>query len=225
MESHYKITGQDLIPVKIWRNSDARVLLAPFLPFSKFWLFNTCYSSAISGLIHGLLYLYSLQIWTFTNWNNFGRYRCCNQSLVTFANFAKFVDCWRAFFHFVLLKYERLENLLFLVLIRCLLSLFLWLQWQFLLLLRCLRHLRTFQGPSSPFFFPSLEFGYVCYSCYSCHICYSVLLDSGFLEALLGLFPSNYILYTFFYCNVFIVMSFYCNVFRNSAYGCKVLRQ
>ena len=97
------------------------------------------------------------------------------------------VGLW-AFFNFVLFRYERLQNLLFLVLIRCLLSLFLWLQWKFLLLLRFLRHLRTFQGPSSPFFL-SLEFGYVCYSCYSCHMCYSVLLDSGFLEALLGLFP------------------------------------
>ena len=184
--THYKITGQELIPVKIWRSSDARVLLAPFLPFSNSWLFNTCYSSAICGLIHGLLYLYSLQIWTFTNWNNFGRYRCCNQILVTFA---KFVDCWRAFFNFVLFRYERLQNLLFLVLIRCLLSLFLSLQWKFLLRLRFLRHLRSFQGPSSPFFFLSLEFGYVCYSCYSCHICYSVFLDSGFLEALLGHFP------------------------------------
>ena len=122
----------------------------------------------------------------FTNWNNFGRYRCCNQILVTFA---KFVDCWKAFFNFVLFRYERLQNLLFLVLIRCLLSLFLWLQWKFLLRLRFLRHLRSFQGPSSPFFFLSLEFGYVCYSCYSCHICYSVFLDSGFLEALLGHFP------------------------------------
>ena len=97
------------------------------------------------------------------------------------------VGLW-AFFNFVLFRYERLQNLLFLVLIRCLLSLFLWLQWKFLLLLRFLRHLRTFQGPCSPFFL-SLEFGYVCYSCYSCHMCYSVLLDSDFLEALLGLFP------------------------------------
>ena len=39
---YYKITGQELIPVKIRRNSDARVLLAPFLPFSKSCLFNTC---------------------------------------------------------------------------------------------------------------------------------------------------------------------------------------
>ena len=151
--THYKITGQERISVKIWRNSEARVLLAPFLPFSNSWLFNTCYSSTICGLIHGLLYLYSLQIWTFTNWNSFGRYRCCNQILVTFANFAKLwtVGLW-AFFNFVLFRYERLQNLLFLVLIRCLLSLFLWLQWKFLLLLRFLRHLRTFQGPSSPFF-------------------------------------------------------------------------
>ena len=57
-----------------------------------------------------------------TNWNNFGRYRCCNQILVTFA---KFVDCWRAVFNFVLFRYERLQNLLFLLLNRCLLSLFL----------------------------------------------------------------------------------------------------
>ena len=123
--THYKITWQELIPVKIWRNSEARMLLAPFLPFSNSCLFNTCYSSAISGLIHGLPYLYSLQIWTFTNWNNFGRYRCCNQILVTFANFAKLwtVGLW-AFFNFVLFRYERLQNLLFLVLIRCLSSLF-----------------------------------------------------------------------------------------------------
>ena len=161
----------------------------PFLAVKQFLAIQSCYSSAICGLIHGLLYLHSLQIWTFTNSNNFGRYRCCNQILVTFANFAKLwtVGLW-AFFNFVLFRYERLQNLLFLVLIRCLLSLFLWLQWKFLLLLRFLRHLRTFQGPSSPFFL-SLEFGYVCYSCYSCHMCYSVLLDSGFLEALLGLFP------------------------------------
>ena len=98
------------------------------------------------------------------------------------------VGLW-AFFNFVLFRYERLQNLLFLVLIRCLLSLFLWLQWKFLLRLRFLRHLRSFQGPSSPFFFLSLEFGYVCYSSYCCHICYSVFLDSGFLEALLGFFP------------------------------------
>ena len=143
-ETHYKITGQERIPVKIWRNSDARVLLAPFLPFSNSWLFNTCYSSAICGLIHGLLYLYSLQIWTFTNWNNFGCYRCCNQIVVSFGNFAKFVNCWRAFFNFVLFRYERLQNLFFLVLIRCLLSLFLWLQWTFLLSLRFLRHLLHF---------------------------------------------------------------------------------
>ena len=158
----------------------------PFLAVKQFLAIQSCYSSAICGLIYGLLYLHSLKIWTFTNSNNFGRYRCCNQILVTFANFAKLwtVGLW-AFFNFVLFRYERLQNLLFLVLIRCLLSLFLWLQWKFLLLLRFLRHLRTFQGPSSPFFL-SLEFGYVCYSC---HMCYSVLLDSGFLEALLGLFP------------------------------------
>ena len=94
-----------------------------------------------------------------------------------------------AFFNFVLFRYERLQNLLFLVLIRCLFSLFLWLQWKFLLSLRFLRHLRTFQGPSSSFFFLTLEFGYVCYSSHCCHICYSVFLDSGFLEVLLGHFP------------------------------------
>ena len=98
------------------------------------------------------------------------------------------VGLW-AFFNFVLFRYERLQSLLFLVLIRCLLSLFLWLQLKFLLRLRFLRHLRSFQGPSSPFFFSSLEFGYVCYSSYCCHICYSVFLDSGFLEVLLGFFP------------------------------------
>ena len=94
-----------------------------------------------------------------------------------------------ASFNFVLFRYERLQHLLFLVLIRCLFCLFLWLQWKFLWSLRFLRHLRTFQGPSSPFFFLTLEFGYVCYSSYCCHICYSVFLDSGFLEALLGHFP------------------------------------
>ena len=175
--THYKITGQELIPVKIWRNSDARVLLAPFLPFSKSWLVNTCYSGAICGLIHGLLYLYSLQTWTCTNWNNSGRYRCCNQILVTFANLAKFVE-W-TFGKFIILGIDSMFVKVF----------FLWLQWKFLLLLRFLRYLRTFQGPSWPFFFLNLEFGYVCCSCYSCHICYSVFLDSGFLQALLGLFP------------------------------------
>ena len=100
---YYKITGQELIPVKIRRNSDARVLLAPFLPFSKSCLFNTCYSSAICGLIHGLLYLYSLQIWTFTNWNNFGCYRCCNQILVTCVIFSKLADHKRFLITFILL--------------------------------------------------------------------------------------------------------------------------
>ena len=90
---YYKITGQELIPVKIWRNSDARVFWAPFLPFNFTVLGYSCYSSAICGLIHGLLYLYSLQTWTFTNWNNFGCYRCWNQIVVSFAIFAKFVDC------------------------------------------------------------------------------------------------------------------------------------
>ena len=51
---------------------------------------------------------------------------CFNQILVTFANFVKFGDCWRAFLNFVFFRYERLQNLLFLVLIRCLLSLFLY---------------------------------------------------------------------------------------------------
>ena len=37
--THYKITGQELIPVKIWINSDARVFLAPFVPFDNSWLF------------------------------------------------------------------------------------------------------------------------------------------------------------------------------------------
>ena len=113
---------------------------------------SSCYSSAICGLLHGLLYLYSLQVWTFVNWNNFGYCRCCNENHVTFANsakfaghkrspftfillldlvfllflgylwaffflsnakfsfaiFAKFVDFWRAFFDFVLFRYERL---------------------------------------------------------------------------------------------------------------------
>ena len=57
------------------------------------------------------------------------------------------VGLW-AFFNFVLFRYERLQNLLFLVLIRCLLSLFLWLHWKFLLLFRFLRHLRTFLSNS-----------------------------------------------------------------------------
>ena len=57
------------------------------------------------------------------------------------------VGLW-AFFNFVLFRYERLQNLLFLVLIRCLFSLFLWLQWKFLLSLRFLRHLRTFLSNS-----------------------------------------------------------------------------
>ena len=187
--THYKITGQERTPVKIWRNSDARVLLAPFLPFSKSWLFNhvTRAQFVVLSMAFFTFILYKselLQIGTI---------------LVVIVVAIKFllllrilrnlwtVGLW-AFFNFVLFRYERLHNLLFLVLIRCLLSLFLWLQWKFLLLLRFLRHLRSFQGPSSPFFFLSLEFGYVCYSCYSCHICYSVLLDSGFLEALLGLF-------------------------------------
>ena len=52
----------------------------------------SCYSSAICGVIHGLLYLYSLQVWIFANWNNFGCYRCCKEILVTFANFAKLAD-------------------------------------------------------------------------------------------------------------------------------------
>ena len=54
-----------------------------------------CYSSAICGVIHGLLYLFSLQVWTFANWNN-GKF-------VTFANFAKFADHKRFFFTFILL--------------------------------------------------------------------------------------------------------------------------
>ena len=188
--THYKITGQERISVKIWRNGEARVLLAPFLPFSNSWLFNTCYSSTICGLIHGLLYLYSLQ----------SELLQIRTILVVIDVAIKLLlvlgilrNLWTvglgAFFNFVLFRYERLQNLLFLVLIRCLFSLFLWLQWKFLLSLRFLRHLRTFQGPSSSFFFLTLEFGYVCYSSHCCHICYSVLLDSGFLEVLLGHFP------------------------------------
>ena len=42
----------------------------------------------------------------------------------SFAIFAKLVYCWRAFFNFVLLRYERLQNLLFLLLIPCLLKFF-----------------------------------------------------------------------------------------------------
>ena len=187
--THYKITGQERIPVKIWRNSDERVLLAPFLPFSNSWLFNHVTQAQFVVL--------SMAFFTFILYKS--ELLQIRTILVVIDVAIKFllllrllrslwtVGLW-AFFNFVLFRYGRLQNLLFLVLIRCLLSLFLWLQWKFLLLLRFLRHLRTFQGPSSPFFL-SLEFGYVCYSCYSCHICYSVLLDSGFLEVLLGLFP------------------------------------
>ena len=112
-----------------------------------------CYSSAICGVIHGLLYLFSLQVWTFANWNNgkfvtfanfakfadhkrffftfilllnFLRYLLAffflSNAKFSFAIFAKFVDFWRAFFDFVLFRYERLQNLLFLVLIRYLLK-------------------------------------------------------------------------------------------------------
>ena len=40
-----------------------------------------------------------------------------------------------------------------------------------LLLLRFLRHLRTFRCPSWPFLFLSLESCYICYSCDFCDIC------------------------------------------------------
>ena len=67
-----KITGQERIPVKssplvLGKNSDARMFLAPFL------LVLVTQSSAICGIIHGLL----LKIVT-------------QRILVTFAMFAKF---------------------------------------------------------------------------------------------------------------------------------------
>ena len=188
--THYKITGQELIPVKIWRNSDERVLLAPFLPFSNSWLFNhvTQAQFVVLSMAFFTFILYKselLQIRTILV--------VIDVAIKLLLVLGILRNLWTvglgAFFNFVLFRYERLQNLLFLVLIRCLFSLFLWLQWKFLLSLRFLRHLRTFQGPSSSFFFLTLEFGYVCYSSHCCHICYSVFLDSGFLEVLLGHFP------------------------------------
>ena len=108
----------------------------------------SCYSCAICGIIHGLLYLYSLQVWIFANWNNFGRYRCCNAIFVTFANFAKLAEHKRFLFTFILLL-----NLLF------------------------LRHLLAFFF-LWPFLFVNVEFCKICYSCYFCDIYYSVFSHS-----------------------------------------------
>ena len=102
----------------------------------------------------------------------------------SFAIFAKFVDCWRAFFNFALFRYElTFAKFIILGIDSMFVKVFFYdcNENSCYFNLRFLRHLRTFQGPSSSFFFLSLEFGYVCCSCYSCHICYSVFLDSGFL--------------------------------------------
>ena len=148
--------------------------------------------------IHGLLYLYSLQVWMFANCNNFGCYRCCNEILVTFANFAKLADHKRSLFTFILLL-----NLLFL---RHLLAFFFLTQSfhiarkSLVTVLRFLRNLRTSRSSSWPLFV-SVEFCKICYSCYFCHICYAIFSHSekkscyfcdfreicGLLEALLGL--------------------------------------
>ena len=106
----------------------------------------------------------------------------------SFAIFAEFVDCRRAFFSFLLLRYERLQNLLFLALIRCFLKFFFMIAMKILVTFAIFATFADFSRPCA-LFLSSLEFGYVCCSCYSCHICYSVFLDSGFLQALLGLFP------------------------------------
>ena len=186
--THYKITGQELIPVKI----EEAVTRGCFWPLS-------CRSAILGYSTHvtqAQFVVLSMAFFTFILYKS--ELLQIRTILVVIDVAIKLLlvlgilrNLWTVggpsltlFF----LGMNVCKILLFLVLIRCLLSLFLWLQWKFLLLLRFLRHLRTFQGPSSPFFL-SLEFGYVCYSCYSCHMCYSVLLDSDFLEALLGLFP------------------------------------
>ena len=159
----------------------------------------SCFSCAICDIIHGLLYLYSFQVWIFADWNNFGCYRCYNEILVTFANFAKLADHKRSLFTFILLR-----NLLFLRH---------WLAFSFLTqsfhIAR--KSLVTFAifAKFADFskLFLALSFCKcrifncrIYYSCYFCHIYYSIFSHSkkkscyfcdfceirGLLEALLG---------------------------------------
>ena len=71
----------------------------------------------------------------------------------SFAIFAKFVDFWRAFFDFVLFRYERLQNLLFLVLIRYLLKCYSMIAMKILVTFEIFATFADFSRPSWPFSF------------------------------------------------------------------------
>ena len=70
---HYKITGQELISLKYrWVDREETLTRGCSWPLFAL-LFNEQFLAILFAFARsGLLYLYSLQVRTFANWNNFG---------------------------------------------------------------------------------------------------------------------------------------------------------
>ena len=158
MESHHKITGQELIPVKLWRNSDARVFWPPFLPFDWFLAIHVTRAQFVVFNAWPSLPL------LFTNLNFYKLEQSWLLSMLQ-SNSCYFCEFWEIggpqevpFYLYSVPKFV-------IIFLRYLLELFFFLAMQSFRL-RFLRNLRTVRGPSLTLFFLGMN---VCKIYYSWH--------------------------------------------------------